>query len=98
MLTITKASLSDRPESAHVDSPLALSRSVPEDDEYPLPSAIARTPEASRMYDDTTWRANAECRGENAVYFRKSLVAFLLTSPCRRAASWCSMEARAFFT
>ena len=21
------------------------------------------------MYDDTTWRAAAECRGENAVYF-----------------------------
>ena len=21
------------------------------------------------MYDDSTWRANAECRGENAVYF-----------------------------
>ncbi len=22
-----------------------------------------------RMYDDTSWRARAECRGDNAVYF-----------------------------
>ena len=27
------------------------------------------TPDHARLYDDSSWRALAECRGENAVFF-----------------------------
>src|SRR4051812_39348844 len=30
---------------------------------------LAATLEAHEMYDDSTWRSSAQCRGENAVYF-----------------------------
>jgi len=36
----------------------------------PLDTTRKPRPEGQRgMYDEYTWRANAECRGENAVYF-----------------------------